>query len=136
MPNSQQHRDKASHNRSFLDTIAVDQYPDWAAVVAFYTAVHLVERLTRLPNAADQHSTDHQDRLQFVQRHHRPIHTAFHELWNAALIARYQTVNSFNTQFSAADVRDVLIDNYLVAIEQYVTNQFTPPAPPPPAASP
>jgi hypothetical protein len=59
MPNSPHHRDKANHNRAFLNSIAVSQYPDWVTVAAFYTAVHLVERLrTRLPNASDQHSID------------------------------------------------------------------------------
>ena len=134
MPNSHQHRDKAQHNRAFLNTISVNTYPDWATVAAFYTAVHLVERLrTKLPNAAEQHSTDHHDRLQFVQTHHRAIHTEYHELFNAALIARYQTIHSFRTQFTNTDVQDILIDQYLLAIEQHVTGYFaphTPPAPP------
>lgn len=128
MPNSQQHRDKAAHNREFLDLIATPRFPDWKVVVAFYVAVHLVERLrTRQPNAADQHSVDHHDRLRFVQVHHRQIHTAFHELFNAGLIARYQTMNSFNVQFPAAAVQEVLVDRYLVEIEQYVANWFRPP---------
>lgn len=130
MPNSQQHRDKAQHNRAFLNTIAVSTYPDWATVAAFYTAVHFVERLrTKMPNPAQQHSTDHHDRLQFVQVHHRAIHTEYHELFNAGLIARYQTIHSFRTQFSNADVQDILIDQYLVAIEQHVTACFAPPTP-------
>lgn len=133
MPNSQQHKDKALHNRAFLNSIDVNKYPDWAAVAAFYTAVHLVERLrTRLPNPSQQHSTDHIDRLQFVQSSHRPIHTDYHQLFNAALIARYQTVYSFNTQFKPADVQSVLINQYLVNIEKYVTSVFSPPAPPSP----
>ena len=57
MPNSRQHRDKATHNRSFLSTIDVSRFPDWAVVAAFYAAVHLVERLrTRMPNTADHSS--------------------------------------------------------------------------------
>ncbi len=130
MPNSKQHKDKAAHNRTFLATIAVQDYPDWAVVVAFYTAVHLVERLrTRMPNAADQHSTTHQDRLDFVQKHHRSIHTEFHELFNASLIARYQTAASFRTQFTPSDVQAILIDQYLFSIEQHVTTVFSPPPP-------
>jgi hypothetical protein len=131
MPNSQQHRDKANHNRAFLNTIDVQQYPDWAAVVAFYTAVHLVERLrTRMSLQYGQHSTDHQDRLGFVQGHHRPIHTPYFHLYNAGFIARYETVHSFNTKFSAADVQTVLIDQHLVAIEQHVASAFAPPPAP------
>jgi hypothetical protein len=135
MPNSRQHKDKAAHNRAFLATINVQDFPDWAVVVAFYTAVHLAERLrTLLPNASDQHSTTHQDRLEFVQKHHRAIHTEFHELFNASLIARYQTVASFGAQFSPGDVQKTLIDQYLVNIEQHVVHKF--PAPPPPSPPP
>jgi hypothetical protein len=133
MPNSQQHQTKANHNRAFLNSLNIAQFPDWGAVGAFYTAVHLVERLrTLLPNPANQHSVDHQDRLQFVQRYHRPVHAAYRDLYNASLIARYQTVNSFTTQFSAADVQNILIDQCLVAIEHHVVNQFAPPSPSPP----
>ena len=136
MPNSKQHRDKAAHNRAFLATINAKDFPDWAAVVAFYTAVHLAERLrTLLPNAADQHSTGHQDRLEFVQKHHRTIHTEMHELFNASLIARYQTVNSFRTQFTPDDVQKILIDQYLVKFEQYVAARFAPPPSAPPTSA-
>src|SRR5437870_4722551 len=128
MPNSKQHQAKAQHNRTFLNSIALDQYADWAAVVAFYTAVHLVERLrTRLPNPTEQHSVDHGDRLRFVQRYHRSMHTEFHELYNAALVGRYETIGSFRTQFSEADVKSILIDTYLVEIEKYVASHFPPP---------
>ena len=134
MPNSKQHQAKASHNRAFLASINLNDFPDWAAVAAFYGAVHLVERLRTLrPNASDQHSTDHQDRLQFVQSHHRAIHTQLHELFNASIIARYQTVQSFRSQFSLADVQNTLIDSYLVDIENYVAAQF-PTVPPPTSA--
>jgi hypothetical protein len=125
MPNSRQHKEKAARNREFLDTISVDDYPDWAVVVAFYAAVHLAERLRTLErNASQQHSTDHNDRLQFVQRKHRGIHAAFHILFNAALLARYETVNSFNTQFTPSDVRDTLVGQHLVSIERYVSGKF------------
>lgn len=135
MPNSRQHQEKAEHNRSFLDSIDIEQYPDWAAVAAFYTAVHLVERLrTRLSSGpGGQHSTDHQDRLAFVQRHHRRIHQPYHELFNASTLARYETLHSFNTQITADDVRDTLVNQDLVAIETYVAGVF---APPPPSAGP
>jgi hypothetical protein len=135
MPNSKQHQDKAQHNRTFLNSLDLHQYADWASVAAFYTAVHLVERLrTHLRDPADQHSIDHGDRLRFVQRSHRGIHTPFHELYNAALVARYQTINSFNTQFSDADVKSILVDTYLVEVEKYVASHFPPPPLPPTSA--
>jgi hypothetical protein len=36
------HLTKAQSNRRFLETID-DGFPDWLAIVAFYTAVHLIE---------------------------------------------------------------------------------------------
>ncbi len=135
MPNSTQHRDKANHNRTFLSTIDVNAYPDWAATVAFYTAVHLVERLrTLLPNPMQQHSTDHQDRLTFVQKHHRGIHAPYRDLFNAALLSRYETIHSFDTQFSAHDVQNILIGRHLTRIENYVASRFAPPPATPPAS--
>ena len=44
MPNSKQHQAKANRNRDFLASIDVGTFPDWAAVTAFYVAVHRVER--------------------------------------------------------------------------------------------
>jgi hypothetical protein len=135
MPNSQQHRDKANHNRAALNSLDLGVCPDWVAVVAFYTAVHLVERLrTRQPKSSDQHSVDHQDRLQFVQSHHRSILTDYRELFNASLIARYETLNSFTIKYSQSDVRNVLVDRCLVVIEQYVAKIFAPPPAPSPSS--
>lgn len=128
MPNSKQHREKASRNRAFLATIDINLYPEWAVTVAFYTVVHLVERLrTLLPDAARQHSQDHQDRMQFVQGHHRTIHFRYYDLFNAALLARYNTINAFMRDFSVDDVRTILIGQHVVEIENYVATAFTPP---------
>lgn len=127
MPNSKQHKKKAEHNRAFLDSITDDRFADWMAVVAFYTAVHLVERLRTLNhNASEQHSRDHQHRREFVQSQHKQIHTAYHELFNASLIARYQTVNSFQTQLNVKDIKTRLINGYLAEIESYTAAKFSP----------
>lgn len=56
MPNQDQHRKKAESNRKFLASISLDDHPDWVVVAAFYTAVHLVERLRALAGEGD--STD------------------------------------------------------------------------------
>jgi hypothetical protein len=128
MPNSKQHREKAEHNRAFLATIDVKSFPDWASVVAFYAAVHLVERLRAKTN---EHSVNHEDRIDFL--HGKPyrstIFAAYHVLFNASLIARYETASSFATQFAASDVQSILIDRNLVTIEKFVAASFAPPAP-------
>ena len=51
-----QHEVKARNNRDFLREIDATVRADWAVVVAFYTAVHLVERLRA---QAGEHSTNH-----------------------------------------------------------------------------
>lgn len=131
MPNSKQHLEKATRNGDFLDTINVDKFHDWASVVGFYKAVHLVERLRTLAKKLDdQHSTNHGGRMDYVQRVHRPIHTAYHELYNAAYIARYHTHHQFCNQFECKDVKTRLIDNYLDNIEKYVLSHFPLPAAP------
>jgi hypothetical protein len=138
MPNQSQHQNKAKNNRQFLDSFDWNAHPDWAAVVAFYTAVHLIERL----RALDGHdSENHQDRLQYVQANHRAIHYEFHELLNASKLARYEANSVFHNQLSNFQIKDVVIGDWLVAIEKYVEKYIadrtaaTLPKSPPPAKS-
>lgn len=134
MPNQSQHQTKAKNNREFLDSFDWNTHPDWAAVVAFYTAVHLVERLRALDG---QNSENHQDRLGYVQTNHRAIHTEFHGLWNASKLARYEANAVFHRQFTNAEIRDLVIGEWLVAIEKYVENYVaarTLPSPKPPTS--
>jgi hypothetical protein len=118
MANPKQHQEKADHNRSFLNSLGDDGFCDWMAVVAFYVAVHLVEKLRAYEG---KHSTDHVDRNAAVRQQHRPIHTPYHELFNWSLIARYKTPGCFS--MPAATVRSVLVGNYLTQIEKYVADQ-------------
>jgi hypothetical protein len=117
MPNPSQHQNKAKNNREFLDTFDWDKHPDWATVVAFYTAVHLVERLRALDG---QDSENHQDRLRYVQLSHREIHYEFHELLNASKLARYEANSVFHNQLSNDQIINIVIGKWLVAIEKYV----------------
>ena len=73
MPKPKQHQEKADHHRAFLATITADRFQDWAAVVAFYCAVELVEKLRAYDG---QHSESHHDRLDYLQRppHRVPHH--------------------------------------------------------------
>lgn len=136
MPSSAEHRDKHAANRRLLDTgnngaplSTLDGC--WAAIVAFYAALHLVDRLAARLN---YHPGNHPDHLAFVSRQHRPIFTAYNTLKTASEIARYGTLNQFSHAFQDTTVQDVLIDVRLVSIENYVNNIFHPPAPPTAAA--
>jgi hypothetical protein len=130
------HREKYEANRRLLDTgnngaplSTLDGC--WAATVAFYAALYLVDRLAA---RLSYHPSNHPDRLSFVSSQHRPIFTAYNALKTASEIARYGTVNQFNKAYPGTTVQDVLIDQRLVAIETYVNSIFSPPAGPPAAA--
>lgn len=118
MPSADQHRRKAESNREFLATISLDDYPDWAVVVAFYTAVHRVEQLRAA--AKEGHSQSHEERLAYVQERHPQIHTAYHILQNASMLARYESNATFFGQFQREVIADRLLGQFLVQIEQYV----------------
>src|SRR5690348_3789776 len=105
---------KTQNNRRFLDSISLDDYPDWVVVAAFYTAVHLVERLRAAAKEGD--STGHEDRLAYVRERHLEIHTAYHVLQNASMLARYESNSAFFAQFQPEDVKDRIVEKYLVEI--------------------
>lgn len=119
MPSASQHRSKAERNREFLATIAVEDYPEWVAVAAFYTAVHLVEQYRAAVGDGD--STSHEDRLDYVQ-HRLPndIHAAYHVLQNVSMLARYQSTADFFNQFQPDDVETKIVNGRLALIEKYV----------------
>jgi hypothetical protein len=129
MPSKDQHRNKAESNRKFLATISLEDYPDWVVVAAFYTAVHRVEQLRAAVGDGD--STGHEDRLAYVQKRHPDIHTAYHILQNASMLARYQSNSTFFGQFQREVIRDRLVGQYLPRIEQYVVAEAGPAKPTP-----
>src|SRR5439155_18748935 len=101
MPNSAQHREKYEANRNHLDT-GNNGTPlstsdgCWAATVAFYAALHLVDRLAARIN---YHPGNHSDRNSFVTSQHRPIWAAYNALYGPSRTARYGTVNQFNLAY-------------------------------------
>lgn len=119
MPSADQHRSKADRNRKFLATISLNDFPEWVAVAAFYTAVHLIEQARA--KAGDGDSTSHEDRLNYVQ-HRLPseIHSAYHILQNVSMLARYQSVSDFFAQFQPEDVERELVSKRLTLIENYI----------------
>jgi len=123
MPRADQHRIKAERNRLFLSTISVNNHPDWVVVVAFYTAVHLAERLRAAAGHGD--STGHDDRLTYIQLEHPDIHTHYHIVQNVSMLARYQSNSDFFNQFQCAEIPDKSIAQRLDPIEEYVTKWIT-----------
>ena len=101
--------------------------------IAFYAALHLVDRLAARINFHPTPPGAHANRLRFVSSSHRVIFADYNDLKVASEIARYGTLHQFNRAFPATTVQDILIDQRLVAIENYVNNIFNPSAPPPAA---
>ena len=110
------HLAKADSNQSFLETIG-DDYPDWLAVVAFYKAVHLVEALFARQGAQ---SKNHNDRNRRLKKHHPAIYKAFIPLFNASKLLRYT-----DHRMGVHKVRQELIDNRLVAVENLIRNKLS-----------
>ena len=114
-----EHLAKAKSHRAFLDTIP-DQFPDWLATVAFYTAVEYVEMLLA---TRGHHSKSHFDRKNALHRHfpNRPLNRAFSDLYNASLDGRYLSPAQCPT---VQEVRTILIAQRLEHIEKYVTSHM------------
>ena len=123
MPSADQHRGKAERNRRFLDSIAVNDFPEWVVVAAFYTAVHHIERLRAA--AGDGDSTSHEDRLNYVQ-HNLPaaIHSAYHILQNVSMLARYQSMSDFFDQFQPENVTEQIVNYRLTQIEKHAQDSL------------
>jgi hypothetical protein len=109
MPSSAEHRAKYQANRQVLDT-GNNGTPlstlngCWASIVAFYAALHLVDRLgaAATPQVHPTPPGAHGARLRFLYANHRPIYTAYNDLKTATEIARYGTINQFNRAFPGA----------------------------------
>jgi hypothetical protein len=135
MPSSAEHRAKHQANRQLLDTgnngtplSTIDGC--WAAIVAFYAALHCADRLGAIasPQIHPTPPGAHGKRLRFLSSSHHAIYAAYNDLKIASEAARYGTLNQFNRAYPGTTVQDVLIGKKLVLIETYVNNIFRPPA--------
>lgn len=93
--------------------------------MAFYVAVHAVERLRRA--VGDGESGGHDDRLRYLEHRHLDIHPPFKRLYLASMTARYKPTGEFFHRHSAESVRDGLIGRDLVEVEEYVERKLQPP---------
>jgi len=89
MPNEAQHLDTAFKNKnamSFLLTQA-EKFPEWVAVTAFYSALHIVD--AGLYNKYDEHGRTHLERNQIIKKKNPPLWKFYKRLYDASIIARY-----------------------------------------------
>lgn len=115
MGTSAEHQEKADSHRRFLLQIS-NEFPDWQATVAFYTAVELIEGLLA---ERGHHSKSHFDRKTALKKHfpNRQLNEAYNDLYNASLDARYLSRAKGPTP---EEVKAILVDRRLTYIAQYV----------------
>ncbi len=132
MPTDQEHNDKVLDNRTFLALNGglVNVNPRWAAVVAFYEAVHLVERLAAHDGVDNKRHTGNNSRQLYLSAHprHHVLLADLTALRSASEDARYESLPTFDTAWPPQDIQAILIDIHLANVRQYVSNFFAPPA--------
>ncbi len=125
MANSKQHREKVDRNSAFLNTLLGNPaFPEWKAVCAFYVAVHLVGRLRA---SFREHNQNHDERWAFFRIHRKTvgsIYVNYHALYDASILARYETKNRFDSAFDDATVETILIGKHLQAITDFVDDFY------------
>jgi hypothetical protein len=86
MAKPEEHQKQADHNQRFLESIDTGTFPDWVATVAFYKAVHLVEKMFR---ARGHNSGSHTRRNNVLKRQYLPIWREYKTLYSFSRLARY-----------------------------------------------
>jgi len=90
-----EHLDKARHNLAFLDTIDVadDTFADWAIVVLFYRALHLVSAV--IHGEGRDHGSSHAERQRSVDAVFVPATAqSYRRLRSRSRVVRYESVRS------------------------------------------
>ena len=83
---------------------SIRQVSQWAFALTS-DSVRVLDVATR----HDGHSTDHQDRLAYVQARWPSLHSDYHILQNVSFLARYHSNSDFFAQFQPDDVRGDLV---------------------------
>lgn len=109
------HLKKAASNHAFLESLG-DDYPDWLATVAFYTAVHLVEALFARKHTP---SHSHGDRNRTLKQRYPAIWQDFRPLYSVSKLVRYS-----DYWLSATKARNELIAKRLVSVEKLVRQEL------------
>lgn len=93
MPNQREHNRQYQHNRSLLLTETFDlnstSYYDWVITIAFYSALHLVDREL----AAYWHPRKHKDRELILTKTLKHIAPEYKTLEIQSRRARYECAN-------------------------------------------
>lgn len=105
MPERTEHLSKYTHNKEFLKCPAFEEInnTDWAIVVVFYSALHLIEAFFA---GNDLHFREHKNRARWVSSDNRLKNTDipkyYHLLYNQSIRARYDCVQMKGSDLQAA----------------------------------
>ena len=133
MPNERSHLSLANHNQDLLDKLILDieRFPDWAATVAFYKALHVVEAAFACENPV-RHGSDHlaRERILKNDRRYEVIYRHYRPLYAASMVARYMEDNqtSFTNYMSAHDVIAKLLKHRLHEVEKSALKKLKSPS--------
>lgn len=96
MPSAQEHLDQYRKNKSSLEKVmSIDKPPyDWAVTIAFYTAVHLIEKFIVEKHPKGKSSSDHEDRMNWVKMisELKPIRSYYTALSQSSWQSRYMCI--------------------------------------------
>lgn len=96
MPSAQEHFEQYKRNRASLRKVMDIEKPpyDWAVTIAFYTAVHLIERFIVEKNPKKRPSSDHEDRMNWVRSvsEFKPIRSYYTALAQSSWQSRYMCI--------------------------------------------
>ena len=113
---------KAKRNKSFIlqNLIKViDRFPDWLAVVAFYSALHFVDaHLLKHHGIQREH---HHEREKDVATHLTEIYPSYKRLYEMGFRSRYMSVEDNPTPDEAKSA----VEYDLPQIESFVMERMT-----------
>ena len=124
MPDESEHAEKCRQNRVVLDgpPALSSVSGSWAATVAFYAAVHLIEQLAAHDGIHHTRHVGQASRAGYLATHpvHRVLGPNLSALLSASLVARYESATAFVTAYPGDTVQRILIDQCLAGIEAHV----------------
>lgn len=95
MPKAEAHEKQYKHNKTLLqcDTLQSEENCDWAVTIAFYSAMHLIEKFFANKGI---HNKSHEARNNFVTREtvlkRKKIPAKYNFLYNQSIRSRYECV--------------------------------------------
>ena len=99
MPPKEVHLKQSNHNEEFYYLISPNQFTDWAVVVLFYSALHIVDAFLAIHGI---HPGSHERRVKLVNTMHdlKPIADEFMILKDESELARYNAKKFSETEVS------------------------------------